>query len=218
MYVCNMKYCLTIVLLLFVSVVFAQSPSKSKKLIQFSGIITDVDSNTVVPYVTITNLSKNNEKYAANYKGYFSFIAHPSDTLMFSAVGFASKSLVLPEKIADHSYTAMVKLKPEIVYLRTVRINPWATIEEFNKDFLTMKVADDDMAIAQKNLSRTSINGMALTLPRDGQEISNSNYRYNFDRMVNVNMRQTNPFLNPFAWGKLMQMISAGDKSRSTDR
>ena len=48
--------------------------------------------------------------------------------------------------------------------------------------------------------------------------ISNSNYRYNFDRMVNSNMRQTNPLLNPFAWGKLMQTIFSGDKLRSEDR
>jgi hypothetical protein len=109
----------------------------------------------------------------------------------------------------------MVKLQSEIVYLKPVRINPWATVEEFNRDFLTMRVADDDMAIAKKNLSRNSINGMRLTLPRDDQEVSNGNYRYNFDRMVNSNMRQTNPFLNPFAWGQLMQMISAGDRSRS---
>jgi hypothetical protein len=218
MYFCKMKYCLSIVLVFFVSMAFAQSETKSKKLIQFSGIITDVDSNSVVPYVTITNLSKNNEKFAANYKGYFSFIAHPTDTLVFSAVGFATKTLVLPAQIAEHNFTAMVKLKAEVIYLKAVRINPWATIEEFNKDFLTMKVADDDMAIAKKNLSRTTINGMMLTLPRDGQEISNSNYRYNFDRMVNGNMRQTNPFLNPFAWGKLIQMISAGDKSRNSDR
>lgn len=210
-----MKYGLTITLLFFVSFVFAQSETKSKKLIQFSGIITDIDSNSVVPYVTITNLSKKGEKYAANYKGYFSFIAHPNDTVVFSAVGFTSRTFTLPKEIADHKYTVMVKLQSEIVYLKPVRINPWATVEEFNRDFLTMRVADDDMAIAKKNLSRNSINGMRLTLPRDDQEVSNGNYRYNFDRMVNSNMRQTNPFLNPFAWGQLMQMISAGDRSRS---
>jgi hypothetical protein len=210
-----MKYGLTILLLFFVTFVFAQSETKSKKLIQFSGIITDIDSNSVVPYVTITNLSKKGEKYAANYKGYFSFIAHPNDTVVFSAVGFTSRTFTLPKEIADHKYTVMVKLQSEIVYLKPVRINPWATVEEFNRDFLTMRVADDDMAIAKKNLSRNSINGMRLTLPRDDQEVSNGNYRYNFDRMVNSNMRQTNPFLNPFAWGQLMQMISAGDRSRS---
>lgn len=209
-----MKYSLTILLLLFVTAVFAQSENRSGKLVQFSGIVTDTDSNAVVPYVTITNLSNKEQKYAANYQGFYSFIVNPGDTVVFSAVGFTSKTFVLPTEIAEHKYTAMIKLKTEIVYLRAVRVNPWATVEEFTKEFLTMKIADDDMAIAKKNLSRSTINGLMLTLPRDGQEISNSNYRYNFDRMVNSNMRQTNPFLNPLAWAKLIQMISNGDKSR----
>jgi hypothetical protein len=213
-----MKYSLTIILLMFVTAVFAQSETRNNKLVQFSGIITDTDSNTVVPYVTIFNLKNKEQKYAANYQGYFSFIVNPGDTIVFSAIGFANKIFVLPTQIDGYQYTAMVKIKPEIVYLKAVTIYPWATIEEFNRDFLTMRVADDDMAIAKRNLSAKSIRGMTLTLPRNGQEISNSNYRYNFDRMVNVNMRQTNPLLNPFAWGKLMQQIFSGDKIRSEDK
>lgn len=213
-----MRYSLAIILLFFVSSVFAQDKNQSNRLVQFSGIVTDADSNMVVPYVTITNLSNKGQKYSANYQGFFSFVVNPGDTVMFSAVGFTSKTLVLPKIIADNKYTAMVQIKSEIVYLKTVRVNPWATVEEFNKDFLSLKVADDDMAIAKKNLSRQSINGMKLTLPRDGQEIANSNYRYNFDRMMNVNMRQTNPLLNPFAWGKLMQEIFNGDKARSSEQ
>ncbi|RZK89194.1 MAG: hypothetical protein EOO98_11005 [Pedobacter sp.] len=213
-----MKYPLVIILLLFVSSAFAQDKNAANKLVQFSGIVTDADSNIVVPYVTITNLSNKGQKYAANYQGFFSFVVNPGDTVMFSAVGFTSKTLVLPKIISDNKYTAMVQIKSEVVYLQTVRVNPWATVEEFNKDFLSLKVADDDMAIAKKNLSRQSINGMKLTLPRDAGEISNSNYRYNFDRMMNVNMRQTNPLLNPFNWGKLMQQIFDGDKARSSEQ
>lgn len=213
-----MRYTLAIILLFFVSSVFAQDKTSQNKLVQFSGIVTDADSNIVVPYVTITNLSNKAQKYAANYQGFFSFVVNPGDTVMFSAVGFTSKTLILPATIADNKYTAMVQIKSEIVYLKTVRVNPWATVEEFNKDFLSLKIADDDMAIAKKNLSRQSINGMKLTLPRDAGEISNSNYRYNFDRMMNVNMRQTNPLLNPFAWGKLMQEIFNGDKARNTEQ
>ncbi|SOD20311.1 hypothetical protein [Pedobacter xixiisoli] len=213
-----MRYSLAIILLFFVSSVFAQVKSPQNKLVQFSGIVTDADSNIVVPYVTITNLSNKLQKYAANYQGFFSFVVNPGDTVMFSAVGFTSKTLVLPTNITDNKYTAMVQIKSEIVYLKTVRVNPWATVEEFNKDFLSLKVADDDMAIAKKNLSRQSINGMKLTLPRDAGEISNANYRYNFDRMMNVNMRQTNPLLNPFAWGRLMQEIFNGDKARSSEQ
>ncbi len=213
-----MRYYLAIILLFFVSSVFAQEKNQQNKLVQFSGLVTDADSNIVVPYVTITNLSNKLQKYAANYQGFFSFVVNPGDTVMFSAVGFTSKTLVLPKTITDNKYTAMVQIKSEIVYLKTVRVNPWATVEEFNKDFLSLKVADDDMAIAKKNLSRQSINGMKLTLPRDGGEIANSNYRYNFDRMMNVNMRQTNPLLNPFAWGRLMQEIFNGDKARSSEQ
>lgn len=187
----------------------------TSQLVQFSGIVSDADSNIVVPYVTISNVSKG-QKHAANYQGFFSFVVNPGDTLRFSAVGFTSKTVVLPKIIADNKYTAMIQLKSEVVYLQTVRVNPWATIEEFNKDFLSLKVADDDMAIAKKNLSSQSINGMKLTLPRDAGEVSNANYRYNFDRMMNVNMRQTNPLLNPFAWGKLMQEIFDGDKARDS--
>jgi hypothetical protein len=213
-----MRYSLIIIWLLVVNVAFAQDKTQANKLVQFSGIVTDADSNMVVPYVTITNISNKGQKYAANYQGFFSFVVNPGDTVMFSAVGFTSKTLVLPKNIADNKYTAMVQIKSEIMYLKTVRVNPWATVEEFNKDFLSLKVADDDMAIAKKNLSRQSINGMKLTLPRDGQEVANSNYRYNFDRMMNVNMRQTNPLLNPFAWGRLMQEIFNGDKARNAEQ
>ncbi|WP_113660555.1 peptidase associated/transthyretin-like domain-containing protein [Pedobacter nanyangensis] len=213
-----MRFSLTIILLFFVGLAFAQDKTQTNKLVQFSGIVTDADSNMVVPYVTITNLSNKSQKYAANYQGFFSFVVNPGDTVMFSAVGFTSKILVLPKNIADNKYTAMVQIKSEIVYLKTVRVNPWATVEEFNKDFLSLKIADDDLAIAKKNLSRQSINGLKLTLPRDAGEISNANYRYNFDRMVNVNMRQTNPLLNPFAWGKLVQEIFNGDKARSAEQ
>jgi len=210
-----MRYCVALILLFFSTAVFAQQRQAQDKLIQFSGIITDIDSTNVIPYVTITNLSVKNQRVAADYRGYFSFIVHPGDTILFTAIGYKKFSTIIPSPVPDSKYTIMVKLKAEVLNLPSVRVFPWATTEEFTRDFLTMKIADDDMMIAKKNLSRSSINGMIQTLPRDGQEIGSQNYRYNFDRMINKNMVQTNPLLNPFAWGKLMQQIFDGDKSRS---
>jgi hypothetical protein len=210
-----MKYALTILLFLFVSSVFAQQNTKEKPLIQFTGIITDVDSNTVVPYVTVTNLTNKEQRYAANYKGYFSFIAHPGDTILYTAIGYKDLLLAIPSQINDSKYTAMIKMKAEIVNLPTVRVYPWATVEEFTKDFMSMKIADDDYVIAARNLSPSSLSGLIMTLPRDGGEIQSINNRLNHDRALNKNMVQTNPLLNPFAWGKLMQSIFKGDKARS---
>ncbi|EDM36299.1 hypothetical protein PBAL39_11362 [Pedobacter sp. BAL39] len=210
-----MKYSLAILLFFIATTAFAQEVKQDKKLIQFSGIITDVDSNTVVPYVTVTNLTNKNQLYAANYKGYFSFIAHPGDTILYTAVGYRDLLMPIPAVIDDSKYTAMVKLKADIINLPAVRVYPWATVEEFTRDFMSMKIADDDYGIALRNVSKASINGMIQTLPRDAGEISGINFRLNHDRALNKNMYQTNPLLNPFAWGKLMQSIFNGDKSRS---
>jgi hypothetical protein len=211
-----MKYILSLIFCLLSYGAFAQQKGAHEKLIQFSGIITDVDSNKVVPYVTITNVS-DKKKYAANHQGYFSFIAHPGDILQYSAVGFTKVELQVPEQIKEDRYTQMVKMKSEIIYLSTVNVLPWATAEEFTKDFMAMKIADDDYEIARKNLSRQSLTGMIQTLSRDAGEISGINWRMNHDRDLNKNMRQTNPLLNPFAWGRLMQQITNGDKSRKSE-
>ena len=210
-----MKYTLAFLLFLLVSSGFAQQNTGVKPLIQFTGIISDVDSNTLVPYVTVTNLSNKSQRYAANYKGYFSFIAHPGDTILYSAVGYRDLLMAIPTDVKDNKYTAMVRMKAEIVNLPTVRVYPWATVEDFTRDFMSMKIADDDYLIALRNLSQESLSGLMRTLPRDPGEIQGINYRLNHDRALNKNMVQTNPLLNPFAWGKLMQSIFKGDKSRS---
>jgi len=212
-----MRFCVTLFLLIFSVTAFAQEKPAQDKLIQFSGIITDVDSTNVIPYVTITNLSAKSQRVAADYRGYFTFIVHPGDTILFTAIGYKKFSTIIPRNEPDNKYTIMVKLKAEVINLPSVRVFPWATTEEFTREFLSMKLADDDLAIAKKNLSRSSIDGLVQTLPRDGQEIGSQNYRYNFDRMINKNMVQTNPLLNPFAWGKLMQQIFDGDKSRTSN-
>jgi len=209
-----MKYIFTLISIFFTLGVFAQQTPAGEKLVQFSGIITDADSNFVVPYVTITNLSNQEQRYGANYKGFFSFVAHPGDVLQFNAIGYGDQTITLPAVIKEEKYTEMVKMKSEIVYLPAVRVYPWATVEEFTKDFLSMKIADDDMEIARRNLSRESLNGMIRNLPRDGGEISKSNFRMDQERELNRNLVQSNPLLNPFAWGKLMQQIFNGDKSR----
>ncbi|WP_367865024.1 hypothetical protein [Pedobacter sp. WC2423] len=212
-----MKYIFTVVLIFFTAGLFAQQTPSGKKLIQFSGIITDRDSSFVVPYVTITNKTNQDQRYAANYKGYFSFVAHPGDTLIYNAIGYTDKVVLIPQDVKDSKYTAMVKMKSEIVYLPAVRVYPWATVEEFTKDFLAMKVADDDMEIARKNMSSRSINGKIQYLPRDAGEISSTNFRIDQERELNKNLVQSNPLLNPFAWGKLMQQIFSGDKSRQNN-
>jgi hypothetical protein len=202
------------ILLLFIAAgAYAQQPDKP--LVQFSGIVYNADSaKVIVPYVTITNTSFNKQVCVSNYNGYFSFVAHELDTLVFTSIGFAPTKVIIPEH-TNNSYTVQVKLKPQVINLPAFRVFPWATTDEFRKDFLTMKIADDDLAIARKNIEHISVATMENTLPRDAGEIQSSWAQNEHYDLVNSHS-QTNPLLNPIAWGTFINQIAAGDKSRSS--
>lgn len=208
-----MKHLLAILIIFFAW----GSQAQVKPIVQFSGLVYNVDSNVVVPYVSIINRSDKGKVFSANHQGYFSFVAHEGDTIVFSAIGYRREALVIPANIRDKKYTVIIKLKAEVVNLPMVRVLPWASIDDFNRDFMAMKFADDDLEIAKKNVARTSLMAMAKTLPRDGTEMNNLNFQNNHIALSNKNMNQrgANPLLNPFAWGALIQQIMQGDKSRS---
>lgn len=208
-----MKKLIGLLFFLFITAAaFAQQ--RERPIVQFTGIVHNADSvNVIVPYVSIVNTTNQSQVYVANYKGYFSFPAHERDTIRFSCVGYASETIVIPPNITSKSYTVQVALKPQIINLPVTRVFPWATTEEFRKDFISMKIADDDLAIAQKNLSRSSILSLQRTLPRDGSEM---NGFQDFHNNVVNSHSITNPLLNPFNWGSLIKEISEGDKARAS--
>ncbi|MCR8560987.1 carboxypeptidase-like regulatory domain-containing protein [Mucilaginibacter sp. BJC16-A38] len=209
-----MKKLIGFLFLLFITCsAFAQKQEGG--IVQFTGIVHNADSTgAIVPYVSIVNGTNKNQVNISNYMGYFSFPAHERDTIRFSCVGYASVTVVIPSNVPSKSYTLQVMLKPQIINLPVFKVFPWATTEEFRKDFITMKVADDDLEIARKNLSRSSILGLQRTLPRDGSEM---NGFQDFHNSVVNSHSITNPLLNPFNWGSLIREISEGDKARNPD-
>lgn len=194
---------------------FAQKAERP--LVQFSGIIINVDSNTVVPYTNLTNLSYKKQVVSSNYEGYFSFVAHEKDSIRVSSVGYITQTIVIPENIQNKSYVLKVKLKAESINLPMVRVFPWASTDEFRKDFLAVKLADDDLALAAKNLNHGSVIAMARTLPHDGQTNQIMNLQGMHDNLMHMGSGPTNPLLNPIAWGSLIRSIIRGDKSRQSD-
>lgn len=199
----------------FSSIAIAQE----RPIVQFSGVIYNIDSNVVVPYVSVTNFTDKKKVVSANHQGYFSFVAHEGDTIVFSSIGYRREALVIPRNIQDKRYTVIIKMKAEAINLPMVRVLPWASIDDFNRAFMTMKFADDDLEIAKKNVARSSILAIAKTLPRDAMEMNNLNFQNNHIALSgkNMNMQPMNALTNPFAWGALIQQIMRGDKSRSNN-
>jgi hypothetical protein len=210
-----MKYIIGILFLFTTVTAIAQQ--KEQPLVQFSGIVHNADSTKIiVPYVNITNTSTNRAVNSSNYQGYFSFVAHERDTLVFTCVGYAPTKVVIPANVTNKSFTVEVMIKPTILNLPTVHIFPWATTDEFRKDFVALKIADDDLEIARKNVNRTTLMALVSTLGRDGQEINDATYQDLNTNIMNQHSLTPNPLLNPLAWGSFINQISQGDKSRQT--
>jgi hypothetical protein len=202
------------IIFLTVFTINAFAQKQEKPLVQFTGIIHNADSVKVaVPYVSIVNVTTKSAVYLSNFQGFFSFVVHEQDTIRFSSVGYAAVTIVIPSNLAAKSYVTQVSLKPQIINLPVIRVFPWATTEEFTKEFVSMKLADDDLAIAEKNLSNASILRLERTLRRDGPEIGSFQ---DFHNDVLNSHSITNPLLNPFNWASLIKEISDGDKARTS--
>jgi len=192
--------------------VFAQHAERP--LVQYSGITRNADSSKVVivPYVNVKNVSTGKQVFISDYEGYFSFVVHERDTLTFSSVGYFPVTVVVPANISNRSIVTTISLKPQIVNLPAVKVFPWATTDEFRKDFLAMKLADDDFEIIRKNLNPKAIKEAGANYPHTVYESINAQEMHN--NIVNSHSI-TNPLLNPFAWGSLIRDIAAGDKSNA---
>ena len=185
------------------------------KIVQFTGIITDNDSEYPVPYASIINLSDNQKFYTANHQGFFSFVAHEGDTIQLSSVGYRSAQVIIP-KVSEDKYTALIKLTPDIVSLPAVHLLPWASVEEFNIAFMNLKVASDDILLAKENLTREGLQEMARQYPMSPEAMQTFTSNQAHINLANkaTNQKGNNPLLNPFAWGKFINQIKQGNESR----
>lgn len=209
-----LQYLKYVFVLLFASnVLVAQSQSKS--IIQFSGLISSVGSDLPVAFVTIKNTSFNNQTFISNNDGYFSFVAHGGDTIIFSSVGYDPLTYVIPN-VADDKFTAHIQMRSLVIELPAVTPFPWASYEDYLADFMGMKEGYDPVASARNNISPEAMAALARIVPRNADEIQNFNSIQRHINMSNknINQRYNNPLLNPFAWAKLIDQIQRGDYSR----
>lgn len=187
-----------------------------KKIVQFTGIITDKDSEYPVPFVSISNLSYHNKFFTGNNQGFFSFVAHVGDTIQLSSVGYKTVQLVIPQVEAD-KFTAVIKMTPDMISLPAVHLLPWASVEEFNIAFMNLKVASDEFLRAKENLTRENLAEMAKQYPMSPGAMHTFSSNQAHIKLANkaTNEKGNNPLLNPFAWGRFINHIKQGKESRS---
>src|SRR5207245_1165613 len=103
----------------------------------------------------------------SDYYGFFSFVAKMKDTVEFSAIGFKRAAFIVPDTITDYRCSLIQILKADTVTLREALILPWPTKEQFKEAFLSLRIPDDEMERAKKNLNPARLNYLSQNMPMD---------------------------------------------------
>jgi hypothetical protein len=184
-------------------------------LVQFSGVVVTGDSLYPVPYASII-VRSSFRGTISDYGGFFSFVAQMGDTIDFSAVGFKKSSFVIPDTLQTDRYSLIKIMSADTFLLREAVIYPWPTKEQFRQAFLDLRVPDDDLERARRNMALQEMRELMVTLPMDGS----GNYKsLLLERQTKVYSNGQYPsisLLNPIAWAQFVDAWQRGDFKRKT--
>lgn len=204
---------LLVILLVFLPFTLLFAQSKEQKLIQFSGVVVTADSLRPVPFAHII-VKNTNRGTISDYFGFFSFVAHTKDTIVFSSIGYKAARFVIPDSLKDSKYSLIQVLTNDTVFLKETVVYPWPTKEQFKEAFLKIRVPDDDMDRAIKNLERAEMKERMEDHVMD----ANMNYRNTMQqyssRLYWAGQLPPNNLLNPIAWSQFIRAWKNGDFKR----
>lgn len=203
------------ILFLLPTILFAQQ--QKKEVVQLTGVVVSNDSLKPVPFTSI--LIKNTHKGTiSDYYGYFSLVAETGDTIRFSSISYKSVDFVIPNNLTNGKYSLIQKMEVDTILLKEVVIRPWPSREQFREAFLNLRVPDDDLERAKKNLER-----QALKEKMENGDIGDSQSAYS-THMQQHNSKlyyagQTPPIqlLNPLAWAEFIKAWKRGDFKKKKD-
>jgi hypothetical protein len=187
---------------------------EQEKLVQFSGVVVTADSLRPVPYVNVI-IRHTWRGTVTDYFGFFSFVAQKNDTIEFSSLGYKKSTFVIPDTLTSNRYSLIQMLQGDTIVLRETIIFPWPTKEQFKEAFMNLKIPDDDLERAKKNLARAEMQVLYDNMPMDGSMNFRNQMQAQQSKLYYAGGQvPPNNLLNPIAWAKFIEAWQNGDFKR----
>lgn len=188
----------------------------NNNLVQFSGVVVAGDSLEPIPFTSIMIRNQYHGTVSDIY-GFFSFVAKMGDTIEFSAIGYRRAIFVIPDTITDYRCSLIQILLTDTIRLPEVTVFPWPTKEQFKEAFVNLRVPNDDLARAQRNLNKNEMNYLAAHMAMDGS--MNFRQAMSESRLYYAGQVPAANWLNPVAWARFVQAWQNGDfKKKKNER
>jgi hypothetical protein len=204
------QYLAIVAFLVVPSIAKAQFETARDSVVQLYGVIMTADSLVGIPAVSVT-IKGQNRGTITNDQGVFSIVVLKGDEIEFSHVSYKPKTITVPRNIEGNQYSVIQLLVQDTVYLPATIIKPRPTPEQFARDFVNTKVPDDDIEIARQNTSAAKRRVLMRTVPGDGQEATNIQFKNIANRAVYQGQVPPMNIFNPAAWADFIQAWKRGD-------
>lgn len=196
----------------------ANTNAQEKKLIQFSGIVIHADSLEPLPFVNIINVSRNYKGTYTDMRGFFSLVVSVGDTIHISSLGYKKQELVIPKDLVNNTLSAIFKLKMDAIDLPMIYIFPYATIEQFKQAFIKLRLPDDDLMIAQKNLDANLMMALSSAMTWDGTQNTRYYFQQQSEKLYWRGQERYNPLLDVVKINQFIRLLGEGKISLKNEK
>lgn len=152
--------------------VLAQFEKLKDSVVQLYGVVMTADSLMGIPSVTVKVQNRNQGTYT-NEQGVFTIVVLKGDRIEFSSIGYKPKVIEIPRTLEGNQHTLIQLLVRDTVYLPVTIIRARPTREQFERDFVSVQIPDDQIEIARKNTEASKRRILSRNLPNDGGESTN---------------------------------------------
>lgn len=191
----------------------AQFEVARDSVVQLFGVVMTADSLDGIPAVSVT-VKGTHRGTITNNDGVFSIAVLKGDQIEFSHVSYKTKVTAIPRNLEGTQYSIVQLMVKDTTYLPVAIIRPRPTKEQFARDFVNVKVAEDEMEIIRKANTREMQASVMRRTPYDGREMTSRQLDQVYQKARYQGQVPPMNIFNPAAWAEFINSWKRGDYKR----
>ncbi|MBZ5857201.1 carboxypeptidase-like regulatory domain-containing protein [Flavihumibacter profundi] len=188
----------------------AQFEQIKDSVVQLYGVVLTADSLEAIPSVSVS-IKGGRRGTITNEQGVFSIVVLKGDVIEFTSVGYKPKLAEIPRNLQGNQFSLVQLMVVDTQYLPVTIIRPRPTREQFDRDFATMQIPDDNYELARKNTDEQTRRALMTIIPADGKEAANYTLRKQAYKYTYAGQIPPMNIMNPIAWADFIKAWKRGD-------
>ncbi len=208
-----MKYLIPLFLFVFLASFNTQAQElNDEQLIQFSGMVLDGSDTDLypIPYTNVYVKGKGRGTYS-DFKGFFSIVVEKGDSIGFSAIGYRTVEIAIPDTLTDERYSLIQLMSQDTINLPETIVFPWPSKDHFKLEFLAMDVTKEMQEKAVENMAQDALARQRDIVALDGNEHADFYLRQQSRQYYYIGQTPPMNIFNPISWKKFFDAWKDGD-------